>query len=164
MTGLPMFMVGAPVSASAQLKTSLDSIGTTVESGDDYARYAEAAKALNAYRQAAIAFQALPPEGQSAALAGDVLAITSPTAANLAQARELLVELFRVYESTIPIPDAGPALATTPPAAPAPASPSVPNVMTTTAAPSSGAGVGLVLGVLTLIAGGVVFIVTRGRV
>lgn len=157
------FLFGAPSSPSSQLQTELDSIGTTVQTGDTYQTYAQPARALNAYRQAAMAFQALTPQGNSSgALAGEVLAITSPTADNLTKARALLVQLFQVYEQSLPIPSTGPALATTPPATPTPATPTLPNVTTTTAAPSSG-GAALVVGLLAVVAGGIALVVTRGR-
>jgi hypothetical protein len=94
-----------PVSPTPQLKTALDAIATTVETGDTYEQYAQGPEALNAYRQAAIQFKR--SRRSPIAPRSPPLAITSPTAANLAQARALLDQLFVLYEP-LPIPVGGP--------------------------------------------------------
>jgi hypothetical protein len=85
------------VSPSSQLQVSLASIATTIAGGDDYARLGDLPHALNAYRTAGSQFAALPVVGNSLALVAQVAAVTSATAAGLAQAKALLMQLTALY-------------------------------------------------------------------
>ena len=89
----------AAVSPSAQLQTALDSIETTVAVGDAYLKVGDLPHALNSYRTAGAQFGGFAPTGNSAALVAAVAAVTASTAAGIAQARNLLGQLFALYGS-----------------------------------------------------------------